>query len=158
MLQSKSATYAVLVVLDVARNQQNRNDGVPSSELVKRLRLPAAYAQKIMSRLVRAGILHSDRGPRGGFRILRPPESVTLLDIIDAVDGRAPGEPAWPRLRGASAARAALQRIYRACREQLREALREHSIHALLSADGARRRSGIEPNNDQTSGDSEGSI
>jgi Rrf2 family protein len=153
VLQSKSATYAVLVVLDVARNQQNRSDGISSSELVRRLRLPAAYAQKIMSRLVRAGILHSDRGPRGGFRVLRPPESITLLDIIDAIDGRAPAEPAWPRLRGVAAARDALRNIYISCREQLRDELRKHSLAGLLRANGAQKSAGSDANKNQTSVD-----
>lgn len=152
-VQSKSATYAVLVVLDVARNQQNRSDGVSSSELVQRLRLPAAYAQKIMSKLVRAGILHSDRGPRGGFRLIRKAETVTLLDIIDAVDGRAPDQSPWPRLRGVAATRAVLERIYAGCRKQLREALRSHSIEMLLAADESTKRLASEPNKIQTSGD-----
>lgn len=50
--------------------------------------LPAPYLNKQLQALARAGILSSTSGPRGGFRLARAPEEVTLLDIVVAIEGR----------------------------------------------------------------------
>jgi Rrf2 family protein len=49
--------------------------------------LPAAYLNKQLQALTRAGILTSTPGPRGGFRLARSPETITVLDIVTAVEG-----------------------------------------------------------------------
>lgn len=51
--------------------------------------LPAAYLNKQLQALTRAGVLSSMPGPRGGFRLARDPEDVSLLDIVVAIEGRA---------------------------------------------------------------------
>ena len=50
-----------------------------------------AHLAKVMQRLVKAGLVASTRGPKGGFRLARPAETVTLLDVYEAVEG--PVEP-----------------------------------------------------------------
>jgi Rrf2 family protein len=52
--------------------------------------LPSAYLSKLLKSLVRAGILDATTGPRGGFRLARPPGDITVLDILEAVEGRGP--------------------------------------------------------------------
>lgn len=49
--------------------------------------LPAAYLAKQLQSLVRAGVLSATTGPRGGFRLARPATEITLLQIVEAVDG-----------------------------------------------------------------------
>jgi Rrf2 family protein len=51
--------------------------------------LPAPYLNKQLQALARAGVLSSTPGPRGGFRLARDPEQVSLLDIVVAIEGRA---------------------------------------------------------------------
>ncbi|WP_248305503.1 Rrf2 family transcriptional regulator [Agromyces sp. H66] len=50
--------------------------------------LPPAYLNKQLQALVRAGILTSVSGPRGGFRLAREPDDVSLLDVVVAIEGR----------------------------------------------------------------------
>ena len=50
--------------------------------------LPAPYLNKQLQALVRAGVLSSTPGPRGGFRLAIDPEDVSLLDIVVAIEGR----------------------------------------------------------------------
>ncbi|MFI6791971.1 RrF2 family transcriptional regulator [Nonomuraea sp. NPDC050383] len=49
--------------------------------------LPAPYLAKQLQSLVKAGVLSATTGPRGGFRLARPPGEITLLQIVEAVDG-----------------------------------------------------------------------
>ncbi|MFF8829500.1 RrF2 family transcriptional regulator [Streptomyces sp. NPDC015131] len=49
--------------------------------------LPAAYLNKQLQALSRAGIVTSVPGPRGGFRLARRPEDVTLMDVVTAIEG-----------------------------------------------------------------------
>jgi Rrf2 family protein len=67
--------------------------------------LPAAYLNKQLQALARAGIVSSTPGPRGGFQLARTPEKITLLDVVVAIEG---SEDAFRcqeiRQRGAGAA------------------------------------------------------
>jgi Rrf2 family protein len=49
--------------------------------------LPVAYLNKQLQALVRAGILSSTSGPRGGFRLARSPARITLFDVVKAIEG-----------------------------------------------------------------------
>lgn len=58
-----------------------------AAQLARYYDLPAAYLAKQLQTLVRAGVLAAATGPRGGFRLARPPSEITLLAIVEAVDG-----------------------------------------------------------------------
>lgn len=60
---------------------------VPTTRLAGIYDLPAAYLNKQLQALVRAGILASVPGPRGGFRLDRDPSEISLLDVAVAVEG-----------------------------------------------------------------------
>jgi Rrf2 family protein len=51
------------------------------------LDIPYAFLLKIMNRLAQAGILRSKRGPHGGFSLAIPAQEISLLEIIEAVEG-----------------------------------------------------------------------
>jgi Rrf2 family protein len=69
---------------------------VPPPQTISAARLaeyhgvPAPYLAKHLQALVRGGVLESVSGPRGGFRLARPPAEVTVLDIVEAIDGTDP--------------------------------------------------------------------
>ncbi|WP_063059909.1 RrF2 family transcriptional regulator [Nocardia sienata] len=60
---------------------------VPIARLAAWFDLPVEYLKKRLQALVRAGILTSTPGVRGGFGLARPPERITLLDVVTAVEG-----------------------------------------------------------------------
>ncbi len=49
--------------------------------------VPRSFLAKILQKLTKAGIVRSHRGVKGGFELTRPPKEVTLLDVIEAVQG-----------------------------------------------------------------------
>ncbi len=63
-------------------------EAVTATRLAAFYDLPAAYLNKQLQALARAGILSSVSGPRGGFRLARPIAEITLLDVVVAIEGR----------------------------------------------------------------------
>lgn len=90
MRVSRSTGYALLAVGYIAKNQ---GDGVVlSQDISKQYDIPLEYLLKILQQLVRANVLRSKRGPRGGFSLAKPTNKITMLEIIEAVDGPLTGE------------------------------------------------------------------
>ena len=70
-----------------------RLDGPLSARMAAdRLGVSEAHLSKVLQRLTRVGLLTSTRGPKGGFALCRDPESVSLLEVFEAIEG--PVEPA----------------------------------------------------------------
>ncbi|MGO4192217.1 Rrf2 family transcriptional regulator [Arthrobacter sp. YAF17] len=65
-------------------------EAVNSARLAEYYKLPGAYLNKQLQALVRAGILGSVSGPRGGFHLARRPENVTVLDVVLALESPDP--------------------------------------------------------------------
>jgi Rrf2 family protein len=63
-------------------------DGHPvrAHEIAETLALPANYLAKILQTLARAGVLESERGRRGGFRLARDPSEIRLIDVVESFD------------------------------------------------------------------------
>jgi len=83
---SRSTGYALLAVGYIAQNQQKEGI-ILSQSISKRYNIPLEYLLKILQQLVRANVLRSKRGPRGGFNLARPVKKITMLQIIEAVEG-----------------------------------------------------------------------
>lgn len=66
------------------------DEPVPAAQLAASHELPPAYLNKQLQALVRAGLLESLPGVRGGFRLARPPSDITLMDVVVAIEG--PGQ------------------------------------------------------------------
>ncbi|SDH92875.1 Rrf2 family protein [Sinosporangium album] len=63
------------------------DEPVPTARLAAWFDLPPAYLTKRLQALVKAGVLSSTPGARGGFRLGRPPERITLMDVVAAIEG-----------------------------------------------------------------------
>jgi len=85
MKLNRSTGYGLLAVAYIA---QNKDKGIIlSQEVSKKYNIPLEYLLKIMEHLVRARILQSKRGPRGGFSMARPASKITMLDVVEAIEG-----------------------------------------------------------------------
>lgn len=79
-LFSQTCEYAIRAMIEIARRPQG--EFVLAKELASKLDIPHHYLSKILQQLVRSRILESTRGRLGGFRMLRKPGEVMLLDIV----------------------------------------------------------------------------
>ncbi len=82
---SRSMGYALLAVGHIARHTDKK--AILSQDISKKYNIPLEYLLKILQQLVRANVLCSKRGPRGGFSLTKPANKITVLQIIEAVDG-----------------------------------------------------------------------
>jgi Rrf2 family protein len=136
---SSASTYALHAVACLAQ----QGGGPLSVHTIAQERcLPEGFLLKILRALVAARILRSSRGPRGGYRLLRSPAQITLLEILEASDGPIRGEAPPPEVAYGSRdhrARLDAEWVYRRLEEicrtaalELRETLRRVTLAELV--------------------------
>jgi FeS assembly SUF system regulator len=96
---SRLTDYGIVLLAQMASsgetNPQAAGEACPGAEgashnarsLAAQTRLPAPAVSKILKALARAGILSSHRGAKGGYRLARAPESISVVDMITALEG-----------------------------------------------------------------------
>jgi Rrf2 family protein len=82
---TRQADYAVRAVLYLA--ERGRTSPIATAEIGRQQHIPLTFLAKIMSQLSAAGIVHTLRGVHGGIRLGRPVEEISLLDILETIDG-----------------------------------------------------------------------
>ena len=81
---TRQADYAVRAVLHLARSGDTRT---ATSVIAEQQKIPPSFLAKIISQLSIAGLLHTSRGARGGVTLARHAGEITLLEVIEAIDG-----------------------------------------------------------------------
>ncbi len=79
--------YGVHCAVAIARNQGQGSESSSAHEIADEYKIAVDYAQQILQRLRRAGLIESVRGPHGGYRLARPSDQITLGDILNAAEG-----------------------------------------------------------------------
>lgn len=80
---SSTAEYALRVIAHLAGHA---SPPAKAHEIAAETKVPSGYAAKILQDLTRAGLVQSQRGPKGGFILARDPAEITVLQVISAVD------------------------------------------------------------------------
>lgn len=83
-ITSKSP-YAVAALAELGRS--GGSEPVPIGELARRRDAPVQFLEQLFAVLRRAGIVSSQRGVKGGYRFAREPSSVTVLEVVELLDG-----------------------------------------------------------------------
>ena len=92
---SSKSRYAVQALAELAR--QGALPGaqpVPIAELARRREIPLQFLEQLFATLRRAGLLQSQRGVKGGYSFVRDPSQVTVLEIVQLLDGEFDAEAA----------------------------------------------------------------
>jgi len=84
---SATCKYGIRAVIFIAAKPEQKNH-TGLREIAENLNIPQPYLAKILQILSKKKILHSSKGPHGGFTLIIPADELSLMDIIDAIDGR----------------------------------------------------------------------
>lgn len=82
---TQQADYAVRAVLELALGTEGER--IFSKEIAARQDIPPAFLTKILARLSAEGIVSTRRGRNGGIRLTRPPSEISILQVVEAIDG-----------------------------------------------------------------------
>jgi Rrf2 family protein len=131
MKLSRTVVYAVQATIQLASAQSDQP--VPCRRLAIEGQMPERFLLQILRSLVNHGILHSTRGVDGGYSLDRSPKDISLLEVIEAIEG--PLGPILPTAEGKAS-----QRAYARLREavdevgaNMREQLQAIKLSDLIS-------------------------
>ena len=82
---NQSTVYGLLVAEYLATHSDEKI--IKCQSISKEYGIPLLYMLKILQRLVKANLLRSKRGPLGGFSLAKPIKKITMLEVIEAVNG-----------------------------------------------------------------------
>jgi Rrf2 family transcriptional regulator, cysteine metabolism repressor len=90
--------YAVRALSELARRGQSTP--VPIGEIARARDIPVQFLEGLFATLRRAGILQSQRGVKGGYSFARPPSEITVLEVVELLEGElgtdaAANGPVW---------------------------------------------------------------
>jgi Rrf2 family protein len=82
---TRQADYAIRAVRYLAKLGPSQR--AATSTVAKEMKIPPSFLAKIISQLSIAGLLHTSRGARGGVTLAREPGEISMLDVVEAIDG-----------------------------------------------------------------------
>ena len=82
---TRQADYAIRAVRYLAKQGPNQRSA--TSTVAQEMKIPPSFLAKIISQLSIAGLLHTSRGARGGVTLAREAKDISLLDVVEAIDG-----------------------------------------------------------------------
>ena len=98
--------YALRALAELARSGDAAP--VPIGELARRRDVPVQFLEQLFATLRRAGVLRSQRGVKGGYSFARPPGAITVLEVVELLDGPVGARAEGIFAEAAAAARAVL--------------------------------------------------
>ena len=119
MKLSRTVSYAVRATLQLAESETSAP--VPCSRLASEGEMPERFLLQILRVLVTHGILKSTRGVDGGYSLSRPADQISLLEVIEAIDGPLEGDSLMAEGPGdaQSKLQTALKQVTNTARNQL---------------------------------------
>lgn len=128
--------YALIISLHLARRRREGHGSIAARELSETEHLPADYVEQILLRLRRASLVDSVRGAKGGYRLARNAEDVTVRDVMLASDHRVfelncDAQPLDPA-RCAPTASCQIRPVWRALQARIDDLLGSVSLADLL--------------------------
>lgn len=82
---TRQADYALRAMLYLARLDSNKR--AATNQIADTQKIPPSFLAKIISQLSIAGLIHTSRGARGGVSLARPAEDISILEVVEAIDG-----------------------------------------------------------------------
>jgi len=132
MKLTRGSSYALHAVAHLGR--QKNGDPVASHHIAAGRGIPERFLLKVLRALVSAGVLASVKGPGGGYKFRKPLGDVSLLDVVEAVDGPIGGGSPF-NAEGSAAMNARLEVVCRAGTEAVRDLLKGVRVSDLVAGE-----------------------
>ena len=129
MKLTRASSYALHAVVYMAAQKQNKP--VASHHIAKARGIPERFLLKVLKPLVSARVLHSIKGPNGGYRLARSASDVTMLEVVEAVDGPIRGQAPLSQSEGDGQLDRRLEMICNRSAEQIRKQFQKVRIAEL---------------------------
>src|SRR5947209_18077935 len=126
-----ASSYALHAVAYMA--QQKTDRPVASHKIAQERGIPERFLLKVLKPLVSARVLTSIKGPNGGYKLARSPADISVLEIVEAVDGPIRGLAPLAQVDGNGALDRRLETICNHTADQLRKQLQKVRITELAS-------------------------
>jgi Rrf2 family protein len=131
MKLTRASSYALHAVVFMAAQKNDRP--VASHHIAAARGIPERFLLKVLKPLVSAQVLLSIKGPNGGYRLAKGPNEITVLEVLEAVDGPIRGQAPFGREEGNSQLNKKLEQICDQSAEQIRKQLNKVKISELAS-------------------------
>ncbi len=131
MKLTRASSYALHAL--VFMSAQKPDHPVASHQIAKARGIPERFLLKVLKPLVSLRILYSVKGPNGGYRLVRPAGDISMLEVIEAVDGPIRGQAPLAQTEGDETLDRRLEAICNQTAEGLRKHLQRIKISELAS-------------------------
>ena len=133
MKLTRASSYALHALAFMAA--QKHDQPMASHNIAQSEEIPERFLLKVLKPLVSARILHSVKGPNGGYRLAKAPSDISMLDIVEAVDGPIRGQAPF----GVNEGNGALNRKLENLCKQLADQTRKHLAKVRMTDLAGRR-------------------
>ena len=129
MKLTRASTYALHAVAFMAGQKENKP--VASHNIARARGIPERFLLKVLKPLVAARVLHSVKGPNGGYRLARGASDISMLEVVEAVDGPIRGVAPTSQVNGDGKLDKRLETICNQTADQLRKQLQKVRLTEL---------------------------
>jgi Rrf2 family protein len=130
MQMTRASQYAIHALVYMASLKENQP---VASHLVARAQgIPERFLLKVLMPLVRSRVLNSIKGPHGGYRLAKAPKDISLLEVLEAVDGVMSGQGAITPDGMDAGLNKRLEKVYASATEAVRQQFQKVKIADLV--------------------------
>ncbi len=133
MKLTRASSYALHALAFMGGQRHNRP--VASHQIARARGIPERFLLKVLKPLVSARVLQSVKGPNGGYRLAKAPADISLLEVVEAVDGPIRGQASLAHDNGESTLDRRLDKICNQAADQVRRQLQKIRLSELVTRD-----------------------
>lgn len=138
-LYSKGCEYAIRAL--VYASSQKANQRFSPKDVCKKANIPESYTRKIFQNLVKEGLFDAASGPGGGYRLTKHPKDISVLSIIEAIDGDNTFDQCVMGLTNCDeASPCPLHKRWKTMKQILKEGLKKETLEELMALEQLKRK------------------
>ncbi|MFP4132693.1 MAG: RrF2 family transcriptional regulator [Halothece sp.] len=120
--------YALLALLELAAYHQ-KQEPLQIRQIAEKQNISDRYLEQLLATLRRGGLVKSQRGAKGGYLLAREPWQITLLDVVDCLEGLESSNSECSLIN--TAEKAVVEEIWQVIDENLKAQLQKHNLQTL---------------------------